>query len=679
MIRPVLALAVFFLMPAAHALEGLSLDIAAIEAKNWQLQGIRIVLTGLAKSPQQLALTIDSLTLAQPFDDLSLVNIRCSDFAWHDQALICKQGRAQLKSKQWQSPSANFSFHIQENKTRFLLTDVRLAGARFNIEGEETGEQWQLRIDAEAVNEKLVQKLLPPALFELKAANLGFRLNASGSGDLIKDFSLNAEAEDLAGQSPDGRYAAEALTLALHLDARNRQGLWDWQSHSEFKAGALYVEPLYLPAAAQTIALDAEGEWNPAGGQVEIRTAHYRHPGVGDLSGRASLQTGKALNIDQTELSLASDDLAALSDVYLKPFFETTTLEGMSLAGRLNAALAFKQQAVTELKLAFEQLDIKDESGRFGLQGGAGAINWSRLETFDKPSALAWQQLQLRALPIGPSRLAFLSRANTIRLLDKTRLPFLGGFVAVDEFKWLGQKQGEPEVYFQGSVDNVSLEQLSKALNWTPLSGNLSGKIPSVNYTNKTLSLGGELTIKVFDGEVKISKLASSGLFTDFPKLQAELEIDNLDLDQLTRKFEFGGIKGRLSGFVRNLYMENWHPVSFYAWFGTPDDDDSTHRISQKAVKNIASIGGGGAADVLSRSFLGFFETFMYDKIGIGCYLHGGVCQLMGVEAAEQGYYIIKGGGLPRIDVMGYNPRVDWNVLMQRLKRISTSDEVIIE
>jgi hypothetical protein len=63
----------------------------------------------------------------------------------------------------------------------------------------------------------------------------------------------------------------------------------------------------------------------------------------------------------------------------------------------------------------------------------------------------------------------------------------------------------------------------------------------------------------------------------------------------------------------------------------------------------------------------------------VGCYLHEGVCQMMGVEAAQQGYYLIKGGGLPRIDVIGYNPRVNWNVLMDRLARISTTDEVRIE
>jgi hypothetical protein len=42
-------------------------------------------------------------------------------------------------------------------------------------------------------------------------------------------------------------------------------------------------------------------------------------------------------------------------------------------------------------------------------------------------------------------------------------------------------------------------------------------------------------------------------------------------------------------------------------------------------------------------------------------------------------FFLLTSGSLPRIDVIGYNPRVDWNVLMERLGRISTSDEVIIE
>jgi len=152
-----------------------------------------------------------------------------------------------------------------------------------------------------------------------------------------------------------------------------------------------------------------------------------------------------------------------------------------------------------------------------------------------------------------------------------------------------------------------------------------------------------------------------------------------LDLQTITRKFHTGNIEGKLSGVVHNLYLENWQPISFYAWMGTPEDDDSTHRISQKAVEKIASIGGSSATDVLSKGFLSLFSSFEYDRLGFGCYLYKGVCQLMGVEAVDNGFYLIKGGGLPRINVIGYNPRLNWSVLLERLRRITTSDEFIIK
>jgi len=41
------------------------------------------------------------------------------------------------------------------------------------------------------------------------------------------------------------------------------------------------------------------------------------------------------------------------------------------------------------------------------------------------------------------------------------------------------------------------------------------------------------------------------------------------------------------------------------------------------------------------------FEDFSYQKIGLSCRLMNSVCQMDGVEASEQRYYIVKGGGLP--------------------------------
>lgn len=659
---------------AADALDSISLNVGTLAGTQWQLEGVNIALTGLSQTQQTLALTIDKLSLPKPFHDLNLVNIRCTSFTWKNKELLCRQGRAELHSKRWQSPTANFSFYVTEQHSAFKLTDLHFAGGSVAVEGDERGEHWQVQIKAKAVDGKMMQQLLAQEVFKLMTGKIDVNLNASGSHAQVNEFNLTTALKGLAGQTKDGRFAVEALVLGATLNAQNNSGGWQWQSHVEFNDGAIYAEPLYLEAGGQNIISDAEGDWDASNQRIAVNAASLRHAKVGELTGSATVQYKDGASIEKAELSLNSGNLQALSAIYLKPFFEQTLMQGVSLTGRLKADVSINQRALTTLTLTFNDLDIKDAAGRGEVQGGAGQLNWSNDETFNKPSKFAWRQVQVRAVPIGPGELLLLSRADSIRLLKKTQLPLLGGAIAIDQFSWQAQKQQDPELIFEGDISNVSLAQLSQALNWTPLSGTISGHIPRVEYSNKTLSLGGELIVKVFDGEVKVSNLASSGLFTDFPKFHSDLEIDNLDLDQLTGKFKFGGITGKLSGYVRQLYMENWHPISFFAWLGTPNNDDSRHRISQKAVKNIADIGGGGAADILSKSFLRFFETFGYDRLGLGCYLHDGVCQLMGVKATESGYAIITGGGLPRIDVIGYNPRVDWNVLMERLKRIFASE-----
>lgn len=679
MIRLTLTLVFVLLSSTATALDDVSLEVGTIESRGWKLEGIQIALTDLANNPQKLTLTINKLSLPLPFNDLNLINIHCSSFTWQNNELLCTQGRAHVRSKRWQSPAGNFSFHIREKQSTLKLTDLQLADGTVSIDAEERGEQWQVQINAKAVDSALIQKLFQPALFELKGGRISFKLNASGSHALIEDFTLTAVLNGLTVQTKDGRFATEALSLDTRLEAQNNKGLWQWQSHSRFNGGALYIEPFYLEADRQSIGLDAQGNWSDKNKRAEIKSASYKHATALALSGSAIVKYEKKVTLEKADLTLRSDDLQKLSAHYLKPFFEQTALEGLTFAGTMNADFSIVQDSLTALTATVNKFAIRDTAERIRVENGVGTIYWSNDETFNRPSTFAWRQLQLYALPIGPSRLLFLSRASSFRLLEKTHLPFLGGEIAINQLGWQAKKQQDPEIYFAGSLNNISLEQWSKALNWTPLSGTISGNIPRIEYSNKTLSLGGELNIKVFDGDIKITQLASTGLFTDFPKLYSELEINNLDLDQLTGKFKFGGITGKLSGFIKQLTMENWQPVSFYAWLGTPDDDDSRHRISQKAVKNIASIAGGGASDILSRSFLSIFETFGYDKIGMGCYLHDGVCQLMGVEARPQGYAIITGGGLPRIEVIGYNPRVDWNVLLERLKRISASDEVIIK
>jgi hypothetical protein len=222
----------------------------------------------------------------------------------------------------------------------------------------------------------------------------------------------------------------------------------------------------------------------------------------------------------------------------------------------------------------------------------------------------------------------------------------------------------------------MSLEALTGALGWPSFGGTLAGDIPSVSYAAGTITVDGSLDVEVFDGAVRIKQLSIADPFGVIPVLRADVDVHDLSLAALTGTFSFGNIQGKLEGRVHGLVLKDWKPTAFDARFATPDGDDSRHRISQRAVENLASLGGAGA--VLSSTFLRIFEEFSYRRLGISCRLDNGVCEMDGVAPAERGYYIVEGGGLPpRIDVLGFNRRVDWEVLLGRVQRITTEGPVI--
>jgi len=87
--------------------------------------------------------------------------------------------------------------------------------------------------------------------------------------------------------------------------------------------------------------------------------------------------------------------------------------------------------------------------------------------------------------------------------------------------------------------------------------------------------------------------------------------------------------------------------------------------------------GGGGVVQALQSGVLKFFDEYNYEKLGIRCRLRGEVCEMSGVEPAPNGgYYIVKGSGIPRIDIIGSQGRVNWNQLMSSIPKDFSSATV---
>jgi hypothetical protein len=78
------------------------------------------------------------------------------------------------------------------------------------------------------------------------------------------------------------------------------------------------------------------------------------------------------------------------------------------------------------------------------------------------------------------------------------------------------------------------------------------------------------LLVQAFDGDITVRNLRIRDPLGLAPRLWADVKLEHLDLDTLTKTFSFGRIEGRLQGHVSNLYKEAWQPVAFDAVFETP-------------------------------------------------------------------------------------------------------------
>jgi len=403
-------------------------------------------------------------------------------------------------------------------------------------------------------------------------------------------------------------------------------------------------------------------------------------------------------------LKLKSAEMSKLTEVYLDDILSGTDYEGLQVEGGLSVSIDKNAQLIkTKAQFNDFSLAFSDEVSLIGLTGDVFWDNKKRKNNNKSSvptSLLSWQELSLDQLPLGPSSFKFILHNDYMSLLKETDIPIFDGalhlnsleltqfFHELSDFITINPQipvsKNKSALAFDGltlTVDGmikpVSMGLVSEHFAWPKLEGTLSAVIPETTYNEKHLIVGGALMLQLFDGVIIVKDLVINEPLDDYAQLFANIDLNNLNLQPLTRTYNFGEIQGRVEGKLQGLELVAWEPVAFDAYIRTPKDDNSRHRISQRAIDNLSSL--GGASGLLSRSFLSFFETFRYSKIGLSCKLKNDICLMSGVEDKGNSYYIVKGGGLPRIDVMGFQNQVNWKVLTTRLKAIQQANEAVIE
>lgn len=501
----------------------------------------------------------------------------------------------------------------------------------------------------------------------------------------LAGLAFSDEAGAMAGEQVDA-------TLAVGLSRPSPRADWDLGLDARSERGQVYVEPVFADLAQHPITAGLEGTLTADAARLVVGRLRLEQSGVVTASGSAELDLAAAPMITTAHVVLERADLAGAIPMFASPFLISTQFSDLAGSGSVRGEIDIASGLPTRVDLTLEDVVLDSTSGSLAVNGLDGSINWhdealrNRLaptvdsETFK--SRIDWRSARLWGIEFGPAGIPFTATGRGFRLLDPVLLPVFDGGLAIEALRL--RNAGTPEMYlrFDAVVAPISVAPIARALGLPEFSGTLAGRIPRLELADGLVTLGGNIEAQVFDGLVTVRNLSLRDPLGQFPRLFADIDVDGLDLEQLTNTFEFGMITGRLSGRVAGLETFDWMPVAFDAKFYSTPGDRTKRRISQRAVQNLSSIGGGsggGVAAALQGGFLRFFDSFRYRELGLSCRLENDVCRMDGVAPAPGGYYIVRGSGLPRIDVIGNQTRVAWSRLVSQLAAMAETSGPVVE
>ena len=645
--RIVLAVLLFLSTIPAHP-AALDFGVGAIEHPAFSVQGVTLTVS-------------DDGTRA----DLRVAQLAASGREWQDLHLHCPVFRlafplARCEGGHFTAAGLDERFGV-DFEFDLLSRDVSLW-----IRAAD-GESWAVSLQRGELAAQLTGFRLQRLVAALPAlAGLAPSGTFDGRVALTRDSVVELAGVVSGGgfASADGLQAAEGLWLEIDARVRRRSTGHEFSGHLRWSAGEAYVHPVYLTAPA---ALSFAGSMGPDA--LELQRFALEIDGARAIEARASIALPDGTP-ERFALSIASADLAIIGPRFIAPVLAPARAQSLAFDGHFSAGVVFEHGAVQSVDAVLDGVRFEDADAALSLGPLSGVVPWRVDEATQAKLRFEggrWEALELGGFDLearlqGPS--------VSVRLLE---VPVLDGRLVLSD---LALERGEAGWSGTGAavVEPISMPLLSKAVGLPEMAGVLSASMPGLRVSPGELALDGALVISVFDGYLRLTDVSALEPFGVSSRLFANLTARNLDLAQLTQTFAFGGMTGFIDLDVDGLELANWRPVRFDARVASSPGRYSK-RISQRAVENIGALAGPGAGLALQRSFLRFFEDFGYREIGLSCRLESGVCTMGGIGSATTGSFdIVRGGGIPALNIIGYNRRVDWDEFVGRVQRVIESN-----
>ncbi|MES9990733.1 MAG: hypothetical protein ABW098_02195 [Candidatus Thiodiazotropha sp.] len=664
-----LLLLILLSMPSSAGLQ-MGLSIGSLNATGWSMENVRVDLELIDRNQLNLSLAADSFTHQALPGVLEGIRLDCP-VEQQQQSYVCNQGRLHIANSDYGSQDLEVSgVFVDPEHLSVDIQGMRFAHGELKIgikliEGGWDASLHANRIRLESLPGAFIKDRLPKGSVVSGVTNL--KLKASGVMDQAEAIDLTLKIAGFAYADVEGLQVAEEGGFNLSLNAEQRGSGWMGKTKLSVSKGQFYSDPFYIEVADEPLHLQLAGRWKPGSDRLYMDESRLLLPKVLESRGRVVIDTNSG-ELVEAKLRLHSDDMGALYGVLLQPLLIGTMADEVEASGLMDSVVQIENRELQRFHASLEDVNLDDSRGLFALYGLNGQMTWNR-EPHADMSKLSIEGGQLYRIDFGKLDIHAYAQQGEARLNKPIDLSLLQGTLHIDQLNAEGLLGEQPQWTTSAQFKDISLQALAEAFDWPTMEGMLQGTIPRVHYQQQRLQLDGELVVDVFGGRIRVGDLLIEDPLGRVPELYADLQLSGLDLTQITQTFSFGHMTGGLEGEIAGLHLSSWEPIAFKARFNTPDEDKIPHRISQRAVDNLTAL-GNGVGSGLSSTFLGIFKEFRYNRIELKAILNGDVAELDGMPHKSGGYYIVKGSGLPRIDVIARNRQVAWKTLLERLKSI---------
>jgi hypothetical protein len=692
-----LALALLVVSPERGGAVGrIDIDIGDLAGADWWATDVSVVLE-LPGGEQTIArVFIKHAVLLPELGPLRDVSIVCRNPRVKEPVFACQGATVSGQFGRFgrQTLRANLQYQSERETLTFSIDGLKLAQGRLRVEGRWLESGWTLTARTQELALAPLRELmkpwfaLPEDLTVEGKASIDMTLRGA---DTLASVQASGTLTEITANNAAGTLATDKLGLKFGTDLKAAGDDWDIRARLESSSGQAYSDPIFLDFGQHAAVADIAGRWISRTSVLQLAElkVDQKDTIAGTLSGELDFGGEtllRRLRVDMQRLQFP----AAFKNLML-PFLLDTELKDLKMEGLVSGTVEVDEGLPAAVALHINDVNAIGQVATFN--GLRGRVNWlstarrsapagPAARTGDAPSRLEWQGGALYGISTGATQLDFVAAGADFHLLRPTELPILDGGLAIEVLSVREFAEPQMSVRFEGELKPISVTLLSRAFGWPEFAGTISGRIPQVSLEQDVLSLGGDLEAQVFGGQVTVNALKLQHPLGDYPQFSASITMRNLDLEAVTGTFSFGKITGRLNADIRDLELFQWAPIRFDARLYTPPGDKSRHLISQRAVNNLSNIGGGGGGvtAALSSGFLRFFENFRYDRLGLSCRLENEICLMDGIERQQgEAYYIVKGSGLPRIDIIGNARRVSWSRLVSQLAAIQESGGPVVQ